>query len=160
MQPLWGGRAHFHLYRDQFSSDCQTVWDDSLLECNTAANFLFLFDHRICENLDFGQFSKKVWLKMVSGGHRISQKNFKKSKKMMKNFFFIFRSIMFHWMYRDLQTWYNDYKTVFIPTMQSECSSNHILNVMQKIYIFDIFDDLHRFFASHSKCDLTSILIA
>ena len=39
MQRLGGGRAHFQLYRDQFSSDCQTVWDGSLLECNKAVNF-------------------------------------------------------------------------------------------------------------------------
>ena len=52
----------------------------------------------------------------------------------MKIFSFIFVSIMFYWMYCDAQTWYNDYKTIFIPTMQSECSSNYILKMMQKIY--------------------------
>ena len=40
MRPLWGGRAHFHLYRDKLPSDYQTVWDGSLLESNEAVNFL------------------------------------------------------------------------------------------------------------------------
>ena len=34
-----GGHVHFNLHRDQFSSDCQTVWDGSLPECYKAANF-------------------------------------------------------------------------------------------------------------------------
>ena len=76
---------------------------------------IFLFDRRICEILDFGRFSKKFdqkWLLEVAESAKKISKN---SKKWWKKFFFIFRFIMFYWMYRDHQTWYNDYKTIFPP---------------------------------------------
>ena len=114
MQRLGRGRAHFHLYRDQFSSDSQTVWDGRLLKCNEAVNF-FVWPSDVWK-LRFWTIFKKVWQKMDSWGRRFSQKKFSKnSKKMMKFFFFIFVFIMFYWMYYVPQTWFNDPKPILHP---------------------------------------------
>ena len=114
MQRLGGDRAHFHLYRDQFSSDSQTAWDGRLLKCNEAVNF-FVWPSDVWK-LRFWTIFKKVWQKMDSWGRRFSpKKTFKKFKKMMKIFFFIFVFIMFYWMYYVPQTWFNDPKPILHP---------------------------------------------
>ena len=88
MQRLGGGRAHFHLYRDQFSSDSQTVWDGSLLKCNEAVNF-FVWSSDVWK-LRFWTIFKKVWQKMDSWGRRFSQKKFSKNSKKWWKFFSLF----------------------------------------------------------------------
>ena len=88
MQRLGGGRAHFHLYRDQFSSDSQTVWDGRLLKCNEAVNF-FVWPSDVWK-LRFWTIFKKVWQKMDSWGRRFSQKNFQKIQKKWWKFFSLF----------------------------------------------------------------------
>ena len=88
MQRLEGSRAHFHLYRDQCLSDCQTVWDGSLLECNKTS--IFLFDHRMCESWDFGQFSKKFDKKWTLEVADLVKKNFQKIQKNDEHFFSLF----------------------------------------------------------------------
>ena len=108
-----GGRAHFHPYRDQFSSDCQTVWDGSLLECYKVINF-FVWPSDVWK-LRFWTIFKKVWQKWTLEVADLVKKIFKKFKKMMKIFFFIFVFIMFYWMYYVSQTWFNDPKTNFTP---------------------------------------------
>ena len=88
MQRLGGGRAHFHLYRDQFSSDSQTVWDGRLLKCNEAVNF-FVWPSDVWK-LRFWTIFKKVWQKMDSWGRRFSQKKLLKNSKKWWKFFSLF----------------------------------------------------------------------
>ena len=83
MGSLGGGRVHFNLHRDEFSSDCQTVWDGSLLECYKAVNFLF--DHRMVENWNFGHFWKKFDTFWALGASKLVKKSFEKNWKNRKN---------------------------------------------------------------------------
>ena len=99
-----GGRVHFNLHRDQFSSDCRTVWDRNLLKCYKAVNFLF--DHRMVENWNFGHFWKKFDTFWALGASKLVKKKPEKIEKMMKCFFFIFVCIMFCLLYYVPQTWY------------------------------------------------------
>ena len=81
-----GGRVHFNLHRDQFSSDCQTIWDGSLLGCNKAVNF-FVWPSDGWK-LKFWTFLKKVWQILSSWGLKIGQIFFWKNRKNDEKFFF------------------------------------------------------------------------
>ena len=58
---------------------------------------IFLFDHRMCESWDFGQFSKNVWQKWALEVAESAKKKFQKIRKNDENFFsfilFVLRSI-------------------------------------------------------------------
>ena len=142
MQRLGRGRAHFHLWRDQFSSDSQTVWDGRLLKCNEAVNF-FVWPSDVWK-LRFWTIFKKVWQKMDSWGRRFSQKNFQKIQKKWWNFFSLFlfllcsiERIMFPRL--DLMT-QNQFYTRYIVRefVKSRCDNDVIIykNIEK---IFDIF---------------------
>ena len=96
---------------------------------------IFLFDHRMFASWDFRHFSKKFDKKLALGAAesvKKNSKNFQKIEKWWNFFFFIFVFIMFYWMYRVTQTWYDVQKPIFIPTIQSEDSSNYVLKMMWK----------------------------
>ena len=67
---------------------------------------IFLFDHRMVENWNFGHFWKKFDTFWALGASKLVKKNFEKNwknRKMMK-FFFIFVCIMFCLLYYVPQT--------------------------------------------------------
>ena len=86
MRPLGGGHVHFNLYRDQFASDCQTVWDGNLLECNKAVNF-FIWPSDAWK-LRFWPILKKVW--QILDFWCITATLKKKSRKKWWKFFSFF----------------------------------------------------------------------
>ena len=78
---------------------------------------IFLFDHRMVENWNFGHFWKKFDTFWALGASKLVKiffwKKSKKSKKWWKIFFFIFVCIMFCLLYYVPQTWYNTRKALF-----------------------------------------------
>ena len=77
---------------------------------------IFLFDHRMCESWDFGQFSKKFDKKWTLEVADLVKKKFQKIQKNdEKCFSFIFVFIMFYWMYYVPQTWFRDPKPILHP---------------------------------------------
>ena len=78
---------------------------------------IFLFDHRIVENWNFGHFWKKFDTFWALGASKLVKifflKKSKKSKKWWKFFFFIFVCIIFCLLYYVPQAWYNTRKAPF-----------------------------------------------
>ena len=138
MRPLGRGHVHFNLYRDQFASDCQTVWDGNLLECNKALNF-FIWPSDAWK-LRFWPIFKKS---LADFGLLVHHSHFEKKnlEKNDENFFFLFVFIMFCWLYHVTQTRYSTPKLLF----NSLWSQENILGTHYKSYSdgsfgFDIFD--------------------
>ena len=83
MGSLGGGHVHFHLYRNQFVSDWQTVWDGDLTRCNTASNF-FIWPLDV-SNSRFWPLKKFLQSFLALFTLRVTKKCLKKVQKNRKD---------------------------------------------------------------------------
>ena len=78
---------------------------------------IFLFDHRMVENWNFGHFWKKFDTFWALGASKLVKKSFEKNRKNRKNdeifFSLFFVCIMLCLLYYVPQTWYNTRKVLF-----------------------------------------------
>ena len=131
-----GCHVDFNLHRDQFSSDCQTVWDGCSPECYTGANF-FLFDYWMLESWNFRHFKKKFgfWAvgvsKLVNFFNKIINNFDTSTTQNLSNFFFkmlsisTFKHLMIKWKnWRLYTTQISTHLKRFVNRMQIDlCAS-------------------------------------